>query len=358
MKTHDLSFADRPRALVGEFIGYNYTGISLSPYGDYWRQIRKICVLELLSAKKVQSFQSIREEMSWNLVESITMHMSKTINLTKMITTMMNTIMCKVVVGKCKDQELLLAMINEALYVSSRFYVSDLFPSIKILPLITGTRSKLMKSRNKLDKVFDQIIADQQERVASGQDNHENEDLLGVLLRLKYDGGLEFPLTFDNIKAVLLDVFGGGTDNSSVVIQWTMSELLKNPRVMKKAQAEVRRVLKGKTKIHESNIQDLNYLKLVIKETLRLHLEGLLPAIESLFPCAEHRFCLRHIHENMKLTFKGKVYRDMIWKCATSTTIVHFEKAMDEVKSFNQDAHLWLTKIHPKHWSRSHFSGM
>ncbi|KAM0004923.1 hypothetical protein Hdeb2414_s0225g00839431 [Helianthus debilis subsp. tardiflorus] len=40
--------------------------------------------------------------------------------------------------------------------------------------------------------------------------------------------------------------------------------------------------------------------------------QGILPAITKLFPCAEHRYCLRHIHENMKLQFKRKLYRDKL----------------------------------------------
>ncbi|KAJ0592089.1 putative MULE transposase domain-containing protein [Helianthus annuus] len=85
--------------------------------------------------------------------------------------------------------------------------------------------------------------------------------------------------------------------------------------------------------------------------------KGILPAIQKLFPCAEHRFCLRHIHENMKATFKGKLYKDMLWKAATYTTVVQFQDAMDELKKFNANAHLWLSKIPTQHWSRSHFSG-
>ncbi|KAK9050658.1 hypothetical protein SSX86_030372 [Deinandra increscens subsp. villosa] len=240
MKTHDLSFANRPKLLTVELIAYNYTDIAFAPYGDYWRQMRKICVLELLSAKKVESFRSIREQVSWDLLDSITMQRSKAVNLTEMISIVMNTIICRVVVGRgCRDQEMLL-------------------------------KRKMMKIRKELDKIFDRIISDHQERRRVKCEN-ENEDLLSVLLRLKYDGGLEFPLTFDNIKGVMLDVFAGGTDNPSAIVQWAMSELLRNPRAMKKAQAEVRQVLKGKRKIHESDVQGLEYLKLVIKETLRLH---------------------------------------------------------------------------------------
>ena len=64
-----------------------------------------------------------------------------------------------------------------------------------------------------------------------------------------------------------------------------MSELLKNPRVMKKAQAKVRQILEGWRSFDEANIQKLDYLKLVVKETLRLHPPGALINRESTEKC-------------------------------------------------------------------------
>ncbi|KAJ9542226.1 hypothetical protein OSB04_028732 [Centaurea solstitialis] len=85
--------------------------------------------------------------------------------------------------------------------------------------------------------------------------------------------------------------------------------------------------------------------------------KGILPAIAKVFPAVEHRFCIRHIHENMKLRWKGKAYKDLLWKCATATIVPQFQKEMEELRKFNADTYNWLKEISPHHWSRSHFTG-
>ncbi|GKB58398.1 benzoate carboxyl methyltransferase [Tanacetum coccineum] len=84
--------------------------------------------------------------------------------------------------------------------------------------------------------------------------------------------------------------------------------------------------------------------------------KGIIPAIAKLFPCAEHRFCVKHIHENMKQKWKGAAYKEHLWKCATSTSIEEFNVAMQEFKAFSLPAYEWLLKIPPQH-CKSHFSG-
>ncbi|KAF2309317.1 hypothetical protein GH714_001588 [Hevea brasiliensis] len=100
----------------------------------------------------------------------------------------------------------------------------------------------------------------------------EADNILDVLLDIQERGNLQLPLTTDNIKAIILDMFAGASDTSLVTAEWAMAEMVKNPSIMKKAQEEVRKVFGEKGDMDDSSGHgELKYLKLVIKETLRLH---------------------------------------------------------------------------------------
>ena len=63
----------------------------------------------------------------------------------------------------------------------------------------------------------------------------------------------------------------GGTDTSSTLMEWAMTELLRHPKCLKRLQEEVRTICKDKSSVSEEEIQNMSYLKAVIKEALRLH---------------------------------------------------------------------------------------
>jgi cytochrome P450 len=81
-------------------------------------------------------------------------------------------------------------------------------------------------------------------------------------------------------------MFAAGTETSSGVVLWTMSEIVKNPKVMGEAQAEVRRVFDKNGYVDETDMHQLIYLKSVIKETFRLH-----PIIPLLVPRESRERC-------------------------------------------------------------------
>ncbi|GJW94568.1 mutator type transposase [Tanacetum coccineum] len=60
--------------------------------------------------------------------------------------------------------------------------------------------------------------------------------------------------------------------------------------------------------------------------------KGLIQAIASVFSSAEHRYCVRHIHENMKSQFKRGVYKEMHWNAAKATSKGEFKKKISRAK--------------------------
>ncbi|KAI3731259.1 hypothetical protein L1987_62447 [Smallanthus sonchifolius] len=83
--------------------------------------------------------------------------------------------------------------------------------------------------------------------------------------------------------------------------------------------------------------------------------KGIIPALVKVYPSAEHRYCLRHIHDNMKQKWKGQKFKNLLWKCASVTTTQGFDKAMNEVLIEDKSLHDWLKEIPPRHWTRAHF---
>lgn len=59
----------------------------------------------------------------------------------------------------------------------------------------------------------------------------------------------------------------------------------------------------------------------------------------------------------MKQQWKGKLYKQLLWRAATASTVPYFAKAMDTLRKENEKAYEYLKSIPPQHWSRSHFSG-
>ncbi|GJS79515.1 crooked neck-like protein 1 [Tanacetum coccineum] len=54
--------------------------------------------------------------------------------------------------------------------------------------------------------------------------------------------------------------------------------------------------------------------------------KGIIPEIKTIYPSAEHRYCLRHIHENMKQGWCGQAYKDLLWRAASAINVRDFEK--------------------------------
>ncbi|XP_058093523.1 cytochrome P450 71A1-like [Magnolia sinica] len=276
LKTHDIDFASRPAFNAGNQLLYSCTDMALSPYGEYWRQVRKICVTELLSPKRVQTIGFIREEEIAIMVKEIKASCSiSAVDLTEKFLTLSSSVVSRAALGKKyseddKGSSSFAELARDLTILLGAFCVGDLFPGFGWLDVLTGLDGRLKRNNRGLDKFFEQVIKDHRNSKTKDA-NDKHIDFVDILLRVQREITTGVQLSEDNIKATILDMFVAGTETTSATLEWTMTELITNPRTMVKAQEEVRRVIGRKMKVEEKDIVEMNYLKNVIKETLRLH---------------------------------------------------------------------------------------
>ncbi|KAK1685398.1 hypothetical protein QYE76_046246 [Lolium multiflorum] len=279
LRDNTLNFASRPSILAGEIVCYGNLDIAFAPYGAYWRTLRKLCTMELLSARKVRQFAPIRDSETLSLVREVAAASERgmPVNLPSVLLSCSNSITAKAAFGEVCSPELrqqFLSAMEVAVSLGLGFCVGDLFPSLWFVDVVSGMRRRLWRTHRQMDAVFDTIIAECEsrrlKRKTAGMT--EDDDILSVILRIKDEGEIEFPVGNTNVKAIVFDLFIGGTETTSTAVEWIMSELMRNPEVMKKAQAEVRRAFDNtKPQDHEEHIEELPYMRMIVKEALRMH---------------------------------------------------------------------------------------
>ncbi|KAK8942334.1 Cytochrome P450 71D7 [Platanthera zijinensis] len=275
MKAHDTAFASRPQFMATRIIMCDGGDIVFAPFGKLWGQLRKILTVELFTAKRVKHFRSFMQKEGDILVDKIrAAGGSSAVNLTDLLLSMANNTISRTSFGmECAHQDKIFKAVKETFKYTSGLDLVDLYPSFnKFLGEITGLRRHLEKVHHVLDSTLNEIFEEHEDKYNSRRSDEAvaDEDLVDVLLRLNRSGELDASVKMENIKGVVVDLILGGTETTSAILEWTMSELIRHPEVMRKAQSEVRNAFRGKTEIHEEDVTDLPYLNMVVKESLRL----------------------------------------------------------------------------------------
>ncbi|XP_048561620.1 indole-2-monooxygenase-like isoform X1 [Triticum urartu] len=236
LRTHDHVLASRPYSVVSDTIMYRSSVIGFAPYGEYWRQARKLVTTHMLSAKKVQSFRGAA-------AEEVSMAMAKinqaaatdaAVDMSELLHTFANDMACRIVWGKffLKDgqSKLFGELIKDTSRLLGGFNLEEYFPAVgRVGVLKKAVCAKAERVRNRWADLLDKVI-----------DDH--------------------------------DVFFGAIDTSANALEFTLAELMKKPHLMVKLQDEVRGIVPQRQEIiYETNMNNMTYLRAVIKESLRLH---------------------------------------------------------------------------------------
>ncbi|XP_042022680.1 trimethyltridecatetraene synthase-like isoform X1 [Salvia splendens] len=279
LKTMDLTFASRPKTSAGKYTTYYYSDITWSPYGPYWRQARKMCLMELFSPRRLESYEYIRAEETDSLLKEIFGLSGRAFLLKDCLSTVGLNVISRMVLGRryldggenaVVSPEEFKKMLDELFLLNGVLNIGDLIPYINFLDLQGYVRRMKVLSK-KFDRFLEHVLDEHEARRRETGGAYASRDMVDVLLEVAEDPGLEVKIERDGIKAFTQDLLAGGTESSTMTVEWAMSELMKAPGVIKKAREELDRVIGQNRWVKEDDMTSLPYVEAIIKETMRLH---------------------------------------------------------------------------------------
>ncbi|XP_072972500.1 flavonoid 3'-monooxygenase-like [Typha angustifolia] len=281
LKTHDANFSSRPMNSGARHMAYNAHDIAWAQYGPRWRALRKVSNLHLFSVKALEAFRLVREGEVARMAAGIlgTSKLEGMVELGPLLSACTANTLSRVMLGRrlftastaAEEEEVreFKDMAVELTKLAGEFVVGDFVPWLGWAD-VGGVVKRMKRLARRLDLFIDRIVED---HVGGARTEEQDKDFLSVLLRLKDDeDGMEGgQLTEDEMKAILVDMFVAGTDTSSSTAEWALSELIRHPKILMKAQEELDSVV-GRTRlVSEADLPHLPFLHAIVKETFRLH---------------------------------------------------------------------------------------
>ncbi|RDX58537.1 Cytochrome P450 81E8, partial [Mucuna pruriens] len=331
---NDIVFANRPRFLAGKYIGYNNTSVAFSPYGDHWRNLRRIIALEVLSTHRLNSFLEIRRDEITRLVQKLAQdsHNGFTkVQLRSKFSEMTFNIIMRMVSGKRYDgEDCDVSDVEEARQFREiikelvTLEVGDPGDFLAFLRWFDfdGLEKRLMRITSSID-VFLQGLIDEHRN-----GKHRANTMIGHLLTQQLSQPQYY--TDQIIKGLALVMLLAGTDTSAVTLEWAMSNLLNHTEILKNAKKELDSYIGQDRLVDEHDIPKVPYLQNIVYETLRLY-----PAAPLLVPRSSSEDCTigeYNVPQNTILLVNAwAIHRDpKLWSDPTHFKPERFEKE-DEV---------------------------
>ncbi|XP_061360186.1 cytochrome P450 76A1-like [Gastrolobium bilobum] len=248
-----------------------------SQYGTHWRMLRRLCTTEFFVSSRLDAMRGVRSkciDRMLHLIEEAGESGTCAVDVGRFFFFMSFNLIGNLIFSK--------DLLDPEMERGTRFYchavkvmeyagkpnVADFLPILKWLDP-QGIRRKTQFHVERAFEIAGFFIKERMENRCCGK---ENKDFLDVLLEFSGDG-ISAPYTFSSrtINVVVFEMFTAGTDTTTSTMEWAMAELLHNPSTLKKVQMEIRSKIGKDRNMEEKDIENIPYLKAVIKETLRLH---------------------------------------------------------------------------------------
>lgn len=282
--TYDVAVSSRPKFLAASYMGYDYAMFGFSPYGAYWRELRKLTNVELLSARRLELLKHVRvSEIDTSIRElyKIWTYNGKkdgcvAIEMKQWFKDLSLNVVLRMVAGKRyfgavdvdeKEARRCQKAMRDFFHLLGVFMVADAIPYLRWLD-IGGYESKMKETGKEMDRLVGEWLKEHRNK-ESGE-----VDFMDVMISI-IDAAVLSDYDADTIiKSTCVSLIAGGSDTTAVMLIWALSLVVNNRHVLKKAQEELDIHVGKERKVKETDIPKLSYHQAIIKETLRLYPAG------------------------------------------------------------------------------------
>ncbi|XP_052179402.1 cytochrome P450 CYP82D47-like [Diospyros lotus] len=282
---NDKILSTRPRSVAIEIMSYDRAVLGFSPYGPYWRELRKLAMVELLSSHRLEVLKNVRDsEVKFFVKEMYEQWVGKgcdspvLVEMKQKFGDLAMNIIVRIIAGKSyvgssnEESRRCQKAMGDFMHLVGLFLVSDAIPFLGWLDVINGYRAKMKRSAREADALFQGWVEEHRQKRLDGRIILGEQDFIDVMMTAMEDTG---PLSdYDSdtvIKATCLSMILGGNDTTVATLTWALALLLNNRHVLKKAQDELDIHVGKQRQVKESDVKNLVYLQAIVKETLRLY---------------------------------------------------------------------------------------
>ncbi|XP_041997408.1 cytochrome P450 98A2-like [Salvia splendens] len=276
LKEKDQHLADRFRDRSTALFSRDGQDLIWADYGAHYVKVRKVCMVELFSPKRLEALRPIREDEVTAMVHSIyndCTAQGEALTLRKYLGTVAFNNITRLAYGKRfinsqgvidKQGEQLRSIFSEGMKIVAPLDTLEHIPWLRwMFPLNEKAFAKNEARRNR----FTHEIMEEHARASHTPGGKTQQHFCDALVALKD----KYDLSNDTIVVLLWDMITAGKDAIAISVEWAMAELVRNPRVLAKAREELDRVVGGERVMSEEDFSRLPYLQCVVKEALRLH---------------------------------------------------------------------------------------
>ncbi|XP_019155274.1 PREDICTED: cytochrome P450 CYP82D47-like [Ipomoea nil] len=307
--TNDRVLAGRPKSIASEIMGYNNAMFGLAPYGEYWRHVRKVVVVKLLSNSRLEVlgrvFESGVKSFTRDIYRSWLRDKNETednvkLDMKEQFGKLIMNFTMQILFGKRYEEEGsgTVVTIRRFFDLLTTSVVGDYLPWLRWLDI--GGHEKAMKETAKeMDTIMESWLQEHKRKrniTKPKEELEEEEDFMDGLLSSFEDDKDNIPKDFDAdtiVKATCMVVMAATTDTITITLIWALSLVLDNYDVLDKIRAEIETHVGRERNVNLSDLSNLTYLQAVIKETLRLYPLGpLLLPHESIDDCMVNGYCI------------------------------------------------------------------